>query len=118
MERLSNLKSDFISNLDSIRDLEANLNDFYEAELTIELEKYSLFEHLNQEKLRPYFLKLAQVSQKSNKLTDITKPDGMPFDSLNDQWDYITNFYASLYKLPAAKLPYGNKKLKKEILAS
>ena len=107
IERLSILKSDFDSNLDSIRDLEADLNDFYEAELTIELEKYSLFEHLNQEKVTPYFLKLAQVSQKSNKLTDVTKPDGTPFDSLNDQRDYITNFYASLYKLPEAELPYA-----------
>ena len=31
----------------------------------------------------------------------------MPFDSLNDQRDYITNFYSSLYKLPETELPYA-----------
>ena len=31
----------------------------------------------------------------------------MPFDSLSEQRDYITNFYASLYKLPEAEPPYA-----------
>ena len=49
--------------------------------MTKEIEKFSLFEHLNMEKMTPHFLKLAKCTRPDSLLKDIKKPDGSNFDS-------------------------------------
>ena len=68
--------------------------------MTKEIEKYSLFEHLNMEKMTPHFLKLAKCTRPDSLLKDIKKPDGSNFNSDPELREYITQFYEDLYRLP------------------
>ena len=68
--------------------------------MTKEIEKYSLFEHLNMEKMTPHFLKLAKCTRPDSLLKDIKKPDGSNFNSDLELREYITQFYEDLYRLP------------------
>ena len=49
--------------------------------MTREIESYSLFEHVNMEKMTPHFLKLAKNTQPDNKISDIKKDDNSDFIS-------------------------------------
>ena len=46
-------------NLDTITRLESRLNLYVDSEMSREIEKYSLLEQVNMEKMTPHFLKLA-----------------------------------------------------------
>ena len=94
---ISALKGDYVLNSDRIFELENKLRDFLEEELSLELQKNSLYEQLNGEKITPHFLKLASSNSNSARLSDIKKDSGENFDSEQEQKDYIKNFYAGLY---------------------
>ena len=49
---------------DTIAAMEARINIYFDNEMTKEIEKYSLFEHLNMEKMTPHFLKLAKCTRR------------------------------------------------------
>ena len=51
--------------------LEREIDSYNENELIRELEHYSLFEHINMEKMTPHFLKLAKCTKPDSKLADI-----------------------------------------------
>ncbi len=59
------------------------------------------FEHLNNEKITPYFLLLAKKPSNTEDLSDICNDDGTPFDNAAVKDQYIKNYYAATYK----KLP-------------
>ena len=77
------------------------LNNYWDNEMTREIESYSLFEHVNMEKMTPHFLKLAKNTQPDNKLSDIKKDDNSDFISEQEQKEFIVQYYENLYKLPA-----------------
>ena len=68
--------------------------------MTKEIEKFSLFEHLNMEKMTPHFLKLAKCTRPDSLLKDIKKPDGSNFNSDPELREYIAQFYEDRYRLP------------------
>ena len=65
-----------------------------------EIEQYSLFEHVNMEKMTPHFLKLAKCSKPDNKLTDILNDNNSDFVTDSERKEYIVSYYENLYKLP------------------
>ena len=77
------------------------LNNYWDNEMTREIESYSLFEHVNMEKMTPHFLKLAKNTQPDNKISDIKKDDNSDFISEQEQKEFIVQYYENLYKLPA-----------------
>jgi Reverse transcriptase (RNA-dependent DNA polymerase) len=60
-----------------------------------------IFDRLTSEKMTPYFLKLAKVSKKTESTSSIKKHCGSDFETLNDNREFISNFYEDLYKKPA-----------------
>ena len=64
-----------------------------------EIEQYSLFEHVNMEKMTPHFLKLAKCSKPDNKLTDILNDNNSDFVTDSERKEYIVSYYENLYKL-------------------
>ena len=65
---------------DTIARLESRINSYVDAEMTREIEKYSLFEHINMEKMTPHFLKLAKCTKPDHRLTDIKNDNNVAFD--------------------------------------
>ena len=57
---LRELKLNYESNHLAISELELVLDCIAESDLISELEKFSLFDHIKQEKITPFFLKLAK----------------------------------------------------------
>ena len=50
LEKLRQLKTNYEANMLDIIELESSLDRFAEGELASELEKFALFDHINQEK--------------------------------------------------------------------
>jgi hypothetical protein len=99
-DRIRALKENAIENYAEISRQEAILNDIIESELRDELLCYSKFERLNNEKITPYFLKLAQVDTNQHGLDKICDDSGAIFPSANERESYIADFYEQLYKKP------------------
>ena len=97
---LRELKLNYEANYAAISELELVLDRIAESDLVSELEKYSLFDHINQEKITPYFLKLAKSNTSTAKMSAITDRQGLQFTSEPERKTFITNFYAEIYKLP------------------
>ena len=86
---------------DKISLLESQLNAHWDGEISREIENYSLFEHINMEKMTPHFLKIAKCTKPDTKLTDIKTDDNNDFSSEEAQKEFIVKYYENLYKLPA-----------------
>ena len=97
---LRELKLNYEANHAAISELELVLDRIAESDLISELEKYSLFDHINQEKITPFFLKLAKSNTSTAKMSAITDRQGLQFTSEPERKTFITNFYAEIYKLP------------------
>ena len=80
--------------------LEREIDAYYENELVRELEHYSLFEHINMEKMTPHFLKLAKCTKADNKLCDIRYDNGNNFQDEEVLKEFVVSYYENLYKLP------------------
>ncbi len=80
---------------------ERDLNKIVDDAMREEILKLRNFEHLNSEKITPYFLSLAKKNNNTDSLADICKDDGTPFDTVVERNAYIRNYYADSYK----KLP-------------
>ena len=78
---LAHEKSAVTPDCDKINVLESRLNNYWDEEMGREIEHYSLFEHVNMEKMTPHFLKLAKCTKPDYKLSDIKKEDGSDFGS-------------------------------------
>jgi hypothetical protein len=92
------LKKDFDANSGEILRVERDLNRIVESDAREEILKIKNFEHLNYEKITPYFLSLAQKPQHSENLNDIVRDDGTHFDCNRERDQYIKNYYADVYK--------------------
>ncbi len=96
--KLSNLKKNFEANSGEILRVERDLNRLVESDAREEILKMKNFEHLNNEKITPYFLSLAKKPFHSENLNEIVRDDGTPFDNTRERDQYIKNYYANTYK--------------------
>jgi hypothetical protein len=107
LQLLKELKIDYVLNSDRIRELEKDLNRIVDAELRAELENYDVFEHLVAEKINPKFLQLANSSVQVVEQKIICNDNLEIFESVNAQKDYITNYFANIYRnVPGTVRPY------------
>jgi hypothetical protein len=97
---LSNLKKNYDNNRLQIKNLELALTDLNESYLRDELDNYKIFDKLNNERLTPFFIKLARVQNTSPDLSKIKGDTGEDLTE-DDLGKKITDFYADLYSKPA-----------------
>jgi len=90
--------------MDAIRDLERQLIRIQEQELNSELERYSIFDIVANEKITPAFLKLAKTGRSDASLTEVKNDDGVEFANDADRNRYITQYYRNVYSIPEARI--------------
>ena len=100
LNTINQLKSDPVGNSDRINELEGVLNRALDVEMRHEVQKIQGFENLHNEKITPFFLKLAKSNKSEAKMCDIKDADGAPFNSPAEMKTYVTEFYASIYRKP------------------
>jgi hypothetical protein len=71
-----------------------------DLELKDELALIKKFERLNDEKITPYFLKLAKTPESGSTLSEIKNNDDQIFENQKERHSYMTGFYRDLYKKP------------------
>jgi hypothetical protein len=74
------------------------MNDITDRQLRAELENYSVYEHLVSEKMNPKFLCLAKSYNQQKGLDSIMDSNGEAFTSDTMRKEFITNYYANIYK--------------------
>jgi len=89
------LKRDFDANRILILEKERALSNIIETNLREELEKNKRFDRLNNEKITPYFLKIARGGNKENTLHEIADEN---FENDAERRDFIVNYYENVYK--------------------
>jgi Reverse transcriptase (RNA-dependent DNA polymerase) len=80
--------------------LEAQMDKMAETELRNELKKYTDFDILNEEKITPFFVKMAKGAKAESDLNVIKNIDGTEFQSDKDRENFIYEYYRNLYKKP------------------
>ena len=58
------------------------------------------FERLNNEKITPYFLKMARSSKIDVSLDDLKNEQGNNFESEDNMHEHVTSYYENIYKKP------------------
>jgi hypothetical protein len=96
-ETILNLKSYYNANKNLIFDLELRLSTIVDLELKDELALIKKFERLNDEKITPYFLKLAKTPESGSTLSDIKNDDDQIFVNEKERHSYITGVPRRLY---------------------
>jgi len=99
---LATLKNDYLVNAARIKILEQRLNSYSDTLMKNEIIKFKIFENLNNEKITPFFIKLAKCSDKSQTLKDLKDMDGNHFVDSVERGAFISDFYAKLYKKPSS----------------
>ncbi len=99
-EQIQHLKQDYALNKDIIFDLESRLTTIIDLELKEELASIKNFERLNDERITPYFLKLAKNPENVESLSSLRDENNIPFPSDKDRENSIYDFYKDLYKVP------------------
>ena len=97
---IKQLKASFNNNTHEILVLERRLSALNESELRSELCKLKNFERLNNEKITPYFLKMARSSKIDVSLDDLKNEQGTNFDSEENMHEHVTSYYENIYKKP------------------
>ena len=97
---IKNLKQDFNTNRVEILALERRLSAVIESELRYELSKIKNFERLNNEKITPYFLKIAKSSKPDDSLEGLKNNQSQEFLNDADRSEHITEYYEEIYKKP------------------
>jgi hypothetical protein len=108
MTRIENLKETSVPGSDMILELERILNRQLDLEMRTELENSSNFEYLNDEKITPYFVNLDKCNKATATTDVICDNNGEPFNTAEDRNNFVRNFYADLYKIPAGQQPAGD----------
>jgi hypothetical protein len=100
---LLNLKQNYDANFHGIVALEDRLAQLTEQSLRDDLENYKIFDRLNNEKLTPYFMKLAKAQNSSPDITIIRGDLGEELDTqqLNE---HVTSTYEKIYTEPPGNL--------------
>ena len=100
------LKASFNNNTHEILVLERRLSALNESELRSELCKLKNFERLNNEKITPYFLKMARSSKIDVSLDDLKNEQGTNFDSEENRgYKVRSNFFEMINKIDFLKWP-------------
>jgi hypothetical protein len=106
ISRLNGLKSNYLTNCNEIFNLEQELNELVEQELSSRISSMKIFENLNAEKPTPLFLCLTKTRDNSG-LEKINK-NGVPFESDQERHQHIYSEYEKLFrKKVRAPLPDG-----------
>ena len=95
------MKQDYSTNEDLIFDYESRLTTIIDLELKEELSSIKNFERLNDEKITPYFLKLAKSPETSESLTSIKDENNRAYLTDKEREESIYKFYSDLYKKPS-----------------
>jgi hypothetical protein len=80
--------------------VERKLRLLSEQEIEAALIQHPVFEHLNGEKMSPFFLKLAKGVKKTVSLLQVVDGDGNPHVTNRDCKEYITKYFEKIYKAP------------------
>jgi hypothetical protein len=99
-DQIKEFKQEYDQNKNLIFDLELQLSTIVELELKDELSTIKNFERLNDEKITPYFLKLAKKPENNDSLAQITDENIRPFPSNEERVECIYKFYKDLYSYP------------------
>ena len=99
-KNLAELKRNFDQNTNEILRLERTLSDLAESEIKDELLHFKRFECLNNEKITPYFLKLAKNTKNESTLREVLREDGTDFTDDKERSDFIYSYYKEIYKQP------------------
>jgi hypothetical protein len=99
-QQIQTLKQNYIQNADLIFDLESRLCTIIDLELKEELALIKNFERLNDEKITPYFLKLAKTPDNVESLTSLKNNDNVAFENDAQREEHIVSYYKELYKAP------------------
>ncbi len=97
-KKLEILKGNGYNNLDEISNLERELTNINESELSFICEKNMIFENINSERITPYFLKVLKGNKTLSSLTSIKDERGNNFTNDKEQKDYIVQHYEKIYK--------------------
>ncbi len=97
---LGKLKKENTPDFSEISRIENLLSNINQTELLRELEKTEIFEYINNEKITPFFLKLAKGNRNKGDLRDICQPDGTNFANELDRTEFIVNYYENIYSTP------------------
>ena len=92
--------------LEKINKAEKKLVQLSDEEISEKLASSPLFEHINNEKMSPSFLKLAKISDSEAKLSDICH-EGTEFTCDSDRNNYIYEYYKLLYSKNTEPLDMG-----------
>jgi hypothetical protein len=100
VERITNLKENFVANFETISDIELKLREINENKVNAILEKNKNFENLNGERITPFFLKMVKGSTQEASLTSVRDYEGRPFPTQEDQKNFIRDHFAKSFKKP------------------
>ena len=71
---------------------ESELDAIVDQEVRLAVEKSPLFDHINNEKMSPLFLKLSKSSNTGNRLSDILDNNGAVFERESDRHEFIVSY--------------------------
>jgi hypothetical protein len=94
------LKENYMQNANRIFDLEQRLSTIIDLELKDELLLVKNFERLNDEKITPYFLKLAKTPVSTESLQSLKSDDDRTFETDAEHEEHIVSYYRDLYRVP------------------
>jgi Reverse transcriptase (RNA-dependent DNA polymerase) len=97
-KKLSVWYENYSENEHLILQTERELDAINDLELSCILDEKKIFENLNFERPSKAFLDIARNCGKGDNLTTIKDENGLDFDSEHDRDNFITNFYADLYR--------------------
>ena len=103
LKKIEELKVDTVGNFDRIIELENLLNLSIDVEMKHKLSKIQGFEEFNNEKITPFFLKMAKANKSEAKMSDLKDERGNPFNSVPEMKDFVTKFYADIYRKPVTE---------------
>jgi len=100
IEKIKNLKQNYILNFDDISRLELKLRDLWDVKSAAILERNANFDTLNGERITPFFLKMAKGSHSVASMSEICDYNGLPFENVTDQKEFIRSHFANSFKKP------------------
>jgi exonuclease III len=100
IESINILRKNYDLNFQEIQEKERRLQLLSESEIERILSTHPVFEHLNNEKMSPSFLKLAKSEKNSAKLSGIVNNENIPFQSERARNEYIVQYFENIYKVP------------------
>ena len=100
LDRIAAMKKDPNHNQAALSIAERELDKIIDQEVRIAVEKSPLFDHINNEKMSPLFLKLAKSCNSEYRLNDIVGSDGVIFNCEADRNEYIVSYFEKIYKKP------------------